>query len=220
MVYFRQILAACSDRYSYLLADLRQGEAIVIDPTADQVLLYQSLLKEIRAKLVGVLLTHAHGTPALGFDDLLVKQGAKLFLGEETEPVLLDSDLLNGRRITKDSLLGFGDETVLAWPTPGHTPGSVCYFWRDRVFSGDTLLIGESRAECDDADAGLLFDSVAQRLLPLPDETLIYPGRRIDARMVSCIGEQRGRNPLLGGMTRDEFIAAEMRSRASAHPSH
>ncbi|HEX5392487.1 MAG TPA: MBL fold metallo-hydrolase [Rhodocyclaceae bacterium] len=219
MVYFRQILAASSDRYSYLLTDLNRREAIIIDPAADQVLLYQSLLKEIRATLVAVLLTHSHGALSPGLGELLVQHGAQLFLGEGAVLDSLGAGLERGW-LCKESLLGFGDETVLAWPTPGHTLGSVCFFWRDRVFTGDTLLIGESRAECDDADAASLFDSVTQRLLPLPDETLIYPGRRTAERMVSCIGEQRGRNPLLGGMTRDEFIAAEMRLHASAQPSH
>lgn len=207
MLYFRQILAASSNRYSYLLADLGQGEAMIIDPAAEQSLLYMSLLKEIRARLRGILLTHCHGAAETGRDDLLAVSGVRVYAGEEAHAPKA------AHRMKQEALLSFGEEAVRAWPTPGHTAGAVCYVWRDRLFTGDTLLIGDTRPECEDADPAALFDSVSRRLLPLPDETLIYPGRRVGERMVSCIGEQRGRNPLLGGMTRDEFIAAQMRER-------
>lgn len=207
MLYFRQILSTSSNRYSYLLADLAQGEAMVIDPAAEQSLLYTSLLKEIRARLRGILLTHCHGATDAAGEGLLAVSGVRLYAGDDAHTPK------DAYRFKQDCMLNFGGESVWAWPTPGHTAGAVCYVWRDRLFTGDTLLIGDARPECEDADPAALFDSVSRRLLPLPDETLIYPGRRLGQRMVSCIGEQRGRNPLLGGMTRDEFIAAQLRER-------
>lgn len=207
MPYFRQILAASTQRYSYLLADLAAQEALIVDPAADLGLLYLSLLKEIRVRLRAVLLTRCHGAGEAVAAELLAVPGLEVYAGAG-DPLPRPAHVLR-----RDESIPFGGEAVAALPMPGHTAGAVCYVWRDRVFTGDTLLIGDARPDCADADPAALFDNVAQRLSRLPDETLIYPGRRLQQRMVSCIGEQRGVNPLLGGMTRDEFIAAQLRER-------
>jgi glyoxylase-like metal-dependent hydrolase (beta-lactamase superfamily II) len=80
--------------------------------------------------------------------------------------------------------------------------------WRDRVFTGDTLLIGDCGSSTGDGgDAGVLYDSITRKLLTLADETLVYPAHDHAGRRVSCIGEQRAANSKLAGTTRDEFIA-------------
>ena len=209
MAYFRQIASARTGRFSYLLADMGRRDALVIDPADDQVVLYLSLLAEIRAKLTVILLTHRHGALPEGVVGLAAATAAPVrsAAGEEGLP------LGDGESIA------FGDEHLVVMHTPGHSPDSVCYLWRDKLFTGDTLLIDDCCATEDTAgDSGILFDSLARRLLTLPDETLVYPGRLATGRQVSSIGEQRQRNPCLAGVTRDEFIAVQEQRRAVMPP--
>ena len=218
MAYFRQIPAATSAAFSYLLADLDRRQAVIIDPAADQLMLYPSLLAELRVSLSHILLTHCHGAGALPADKLAAATRAPLSLAAGPARAEQTHGLVEG------DLVACGDEVLHVRLTPGHTRNSCCFLWRDRIFTGDTLLIDDCGAsDGSDGDAGLLFDSLAQRLLTLPDETLVYPARQHQGRQVSCIGEQRLRNPRLAGVTRDEFIAAQAqrgRPAANRNPSH
>jgi glyoxylase-like metal-dependent hydrolase (beta-lactamase superfamily II) len=91
--------------------------------------------------------------------------------------------------------------------TPGHTTGSVTYLWKDKIFTGDALLInGCGRTDFQGGDAGTLYDSITQRLFTLTDETLVYPGHDYQGRRVSCIGQEKTINMRLAGKTREEFI--------------
>lgn len=206
MTYFRQIASAAGDRFSYLLADMDQRQAVIIDPTDDQAVLYLALLTEIRVRLVRILLTHANNGPLHGVAKLAAICRAPVSASILDTPPLADHPLDEG------ALVDFGDEVIHTRLTPGLTPDAACYIWRDRVFTGDTLLI-DTCATADGAasDAGMLFDSLTRQLLTLPDETLVYPARIGEGRQVSCIGEQRQRNHCLAGVTRDEFIAAQRR---------
>jgi sulfur dioxygenase len=92
--------------------------------------------------------------------------------------------------------------------TPGHTPGSMTFHWRDRLFTGDALLIGGcGRTDFQQGDAGQLYDAITGRLFTLPGETLVYPGHDYRGRRVSCIEEERTTNPRLAGRSRGDFIA-------------
>ena len=207
MVHFRQIPEARTHSYAYLLADVDSGEAVIIDPAAGQATLYLALLDEIRARLTHVLLTHLHGKSARGADELRQATAARLTASRQCGVAELDEIAADG------AIVAFGNELLRCRATPGHTAGCVSYLWRDRVFTGDALLIGDCGASAGDGgDSGLLFDSVTRKLLTLPDETLVYPAHDFAGRRVSCIGEQREANPKLAGTTRDEFIAKQSRS--------
>lgn len=208
MAHFRQLYDSRSRSYAYLIADADRREALVVDPAAGQTNLYLALLDELQLRLTHVLLTHVHGRAAKGADEL-----------RQATPALLVASPLCGLAdidVKADSVIVFGNEVMRCRATPGHTAGCVSYLWRDRVFTGDALLIGDCGASSTDGgDAGLLFDSVTRKLLTLPDETLIYPAHDCAGRRVSCIGEQREANPKLAGTTRDEFIAKH-----SSHHQH
>jgi glyoxylase-like metal-dependent hydrolase (beta-lactamase superfamily II) len=97
----------------------------------------------------------------------------------------------------------------------------MCYHWRDRVFTGDTLpIVARGTATTDNEDPGSLFDSLTRKLLTLPDETLVYPGHDFAGRRVSCIGEERDANPVLTGASRDEFIARFRPASAFGNRTH
>lgn len=207
MVHFRQIPEPRSHSFAYLLADADGREAVMIDPAAGQTTLYLALLDEVGARLMHVLLTHLHGKSARGADELRQASGAALVASRLSGVPDLSGIAEDGAVFT------FGDEFLRCHATPGHTAGCVSYTWRDRAFTGDTLLIGDCGASAGDGgDSGLLFDSIARKLLTLPDETLVYPAHDFAGRRVSCIGEQRETNPKLAGTTRDEFIAKQSRS--------
>jgi glyoxylase-like metal-dependent hydrolase (beta-lactamase superfamily II) len=95
-----------------------------------------------------------------------------------------------------------------AWYTPGHTDDSYSFVMRDRVFTGDTLLIrGTGRTDFQNGDAGAQYDSLFGRLLKLADETLVYPAHDYAGRTSSSIGEERIHNPRLQVRNRDAYIA-------------
>ncbi|MFZ4534820.1 MBL fold metallo-hydrolase [Propionivibrio sp.] len=201
MTHFRQIADTRSSSFAYLLADMGKREAILIDPVDDKATLYLALLDELQLRLTHLLLTHVHNPQAPAAGTLRLSTGAILAAGAQSGLIHADRLLQEGEYIV------FGDELLRALSTPGHTRGCISYLWRDRVFTGDTLLIGDCGAtNAADSDPGMLFDSLTRHLLTLPDETLVYPAHDFSGRRVSCIGEAREKNPKLTGITRDEFI--------------
>lgn len=137
--------------------------------------------------------------------------GARSAVGAVGGVLCADRQLIDGDTIV------FGSEVIRVIPTPGHTPGCVTYHWRDRLFTGDSLMIaGCGRTDFQGGDAGQLYDSITKRLFSLPDETLVYPGHDYKGARVSCIGQEKDSNPRLAGRSRQEFI--ELMSRLDLAP--
>jgi glyoxylase-like metal-dependent hydrolase (beta-lactamase superfamily II) len=206
MTFFRQLHDAPSAAYTYLIADTDAGAAVMIDPAAERMTVtLLALLAELDLQLEYVLCTHAHpGDPAVA-DVIRSRTAANVAAGERA-PVTADLRLHHGDAIT------FGNEVIHVLGTPGHTPACLSYLWRDRVFTGDALLIRAcGRIDVPDADAGALYDSLTQRLMVLPGETLVYPGHDDHGRTVSTIAEEREHNPCVAGRSRDEFITQRSR---------
>jgi len=201
--YFRQLHDARSGTYSYLVADLRTRRAVLIDPVLHEVAFYLRLLDERALELDWVAETHLHDDHVTAAWALRERTGARTVAGAASGIARVDREVADGESIA------CGDEELRALATPGHTPGCTSFLWRDRVFTGDALLIGDcGRADPPLGNAGLLFDSLVGRLLALPDETLVCPGHGSGKRRISCIGDERATNPCLAGISRDEFIAA------------
>ncbi|HQS44766.1 MAG TPA: MBL fold metallo-hydrolase, partial [Methylotenera sp.] len=101
----------------------------------------------------------------------------------------------------------FGAEKIKVIATPGHTPGSLSFLWRDRLFTGDSLLInGCGRTDFQGGDAGKLYDAITTRLFSLAPETLVYPGHDYNGRRVSSIAQEKLINPRLANKTKAEFV--------------
>jgi glyoxylase-like metal-dependent hydrolase (beta-lactamase superfamily II) len=204
MVHFRQIHEARLHSYTYLLADASGRHAVIIDPVAGEVTLYLSLLDEIKASLIHILLTHAHCADGAWLADVQNATGATLVVGARCTI----GDCAATTRVSEGDVIVFGDESLRCLTTPGHTACGVSYLWRDRVFTGDTLPVKpQSSDRSTEENPGTLFDSLTRKLLTLPDETLVFPGHDFAGRRVSCIAEERDSSPTLTGATRDEFIA-------------
>ena len=173
----------------------------MIDPVDDDLALYLGVLEEMNWQLNCVLETHLHGDHVSAAGKLRRATGATIACGD-AQIQAADRLLREGEKIEVGDLL----LNVIA--TPGHTPNCLSFHCGDRLFTGDCLLIGDCGNLCDaGADAGRLYDSITRKLLRFTDETLLYPGHEQQGRQVSCIGDERRNNPLLSGVSRDEFIA-------------
>jgi sulfur dioxygenase len=197
--HFRQLADPRSGGYAYLLGDPASHAAVIVDPAPGQVPLLLGMLRELGLRAVYVGLTHAHDdAPAAAA--LAAATGARVAAGRHCAAAAVTV------RLAHKQLLRFGEETLRCLETPGHTLGCVSWQWRDRVLTGDALMIGDCSAA---ADAAALYDSIMNRLLVLPDETLVYPAHDFTGRRVSTVAEERERNPALAGVSRDEFIARQ-----------
>ena len=198
---FKQLFDTTSSTYTYLLA-ADSGEAILIDPVYEQVERDLALLREHNLKLAWVLDTHVHADHVTGSNALKAATGAQSAVGDGCNASGFDHQLHDGDE------LRFGNEVVRVIATPGHTSGSISYAWRDRVLTGDALLIGGcGRTDFQAGDANTLFHSITDKLFALADETLVYPGHDYNGRRVSSIGEEKALNPRLAGKSKEEFVA-------------
>ena len=203
---FLQLFDRESSTWTYLLADQAGREAVLIDPVLAQLERDLGLLARAGLRLAAILDTHVHADHITGAAALKAATGAPTAVGADCLAEGYDRALLHGDTVA------FGGQRLLAISTPGHTPGSTCFLWRDggtaRLFSGDTLLIGGcGRTDLQGGDAGRLWDSVTGRLFTLPDDTWVLPGHDYHGRRDSRIGIERRENPRFAGHTRESFVA-------------
>lgn len=199
---FKQLFDSESSTLTYLIADSASREALLIDPVKSQIDIYKTLLNEYGLKLKYSLETHVHADHITASGLLRKELGCKTAVSQACGAKYADHQITDMDRF----YLG-EQETILAIATPGHTLGSFSFNWRDKAFTGDSLLInGCGRTDFQGGDAGTLYDSITERLFTLVDETLVYPGHDYKGQRVSSIGQEKLINPRLAGKTRDEFI--------------
>lgn len=199
---FRQLYDHQSSTYTYLLASRMGGEAVIIDPVITNTAQYVELIKQLGLKLVMSIDTHIHADHITASGHLRMHTDCLYAMGEESRAECVSY-------LMKDNeTLKLEDLKLTAIYTPGHTDDSYSFVMNDRVFSGDTLLIrGTGRTDFQNGDAGLQYDSLFQRLLTLPDETLVYPAHDYEGRTSSSILEEKLYNPRLQVKSREEYIA-------------
>ena len=198
---FKQLFDAASSTYTYFIADTLAGEAVLIDPVDTHVDDYLALLNPYKCMLKYSLETHVHADHITGGGLLRQKTQAQTAVASACGAKTADLQLNDGDEIN------FGQETIKVIATPGHTPGSTSFLWRDRLFTGDTLLInGCGRTDFQGGSASEQYNSIVKKLFCLPEDTLVYPGHDYNGRRVSNIGQEKTINPRLAGKTLDEFI--------------
>jgi sulfur dioxygenase len=197
---FRQLFDKESSTFTYLLAD-DKGNAVIIDPVLEHVEYYLELLTVDRLTLRLVLDTHVHADHITGSKTLKERTGATTVIAKSCAAPGYDQLLEDG------DVLAFGKEQIQVIATPGHTPGSLCYLWGDRLFSGDTLMINAcGRTDFQQGDASQMYHSIMDKLFTLPDETLVFPGHDYKGRRVSSIGEEKVLNVRIAGKSEAEFV--------------
>jgi sulfur dioxygenase len=198
---FRQLFDSVSGTYSYLIASRHGGEALIIDPVLEKVDRYIQLLNELDVRLVKAIDTHLHADHITGLGALRDRTLCITVMGEQTKADLVSMRVGDGEHIDIDGL------SLGVIYTPGHTDDSYSFTMGDRVFTGDTLLIrGTGRTDFQNGDARAQYDSIFNRLLKLPDETLVYPAHDYKGETVSTIGEERAFNPRLQVKSVDDYV--------------
>lgn len=198
---FKQLFDEESFTYTYVLADEITHDAVIIDPVASYIEDYIAFLVANNLHLKYALETHVHADHITASGMLRERLNIKTGVGEFCGASAADLQLNDGDMIT------FGKQTIAVIATPGHTKGSLSYVWRDRIFTGDALLInGCGRTDFQGGDAGTLFDSITQKIFRLEDDTLIYPGHDYQGRRVSSVAQEKAINARLVGKTREAFI--------------
>ena len=215
---FRQFYLGCLSHASYYLGS--EGEAAVIDPQRD-VEQYIDEAAKHNQSIKYVIETHSHADFVSGHIELATKTGAQIVYGQR------ENTQFPTLRVKDRDLLNVGAIKLTFRETPGHTPEGITIIATDgdgppKVFTGDTLFIGDvgrpdlvgSKGFTSEEMASMLFDSLQDKILPLPDDAEIYPahgagsmcGKNLSKETWSTLGEQRKTNYALQPMGREEFV--------------
>ncbi len=231
-MYFEQFYLGCLAHASYLLGS--EGEGIVVDPQRD-VEIYLEAARKHGLQIRCIFETHLHADFVSGHKELAAKTGATIYIGRAAGATFPHVDVSDGFE------LHVGKLRINALETPGHTPESICLVVTDEeksqqpwaVLTGDTLFIGDvgrpdlSNTHTPQQLAGLMYDSLHNKLLKLPDTVLVYPahgagslcGRNMRSERSSTIGTERLTNYALQIKGRDEFIR-QMTTNLPARPDY
>lgn len=229
-----QIYTGCLAQGAYYIES--EGEVAIIDPLRE-VSSYMDLANSRGAKIKYILETHFHADFVSGHVTLSEKTGAPIIYGPNANPDF------EATIATDNQEFKLGNVTIKVLHTPGHTMESTTYLLIDEngkeyaIFSGDTLFLGDvgrpdlaqKAADMTQEDlAGILFDSLREKIMTLPDDTIVYPGhgagsacgKNMSKETVGSIGDQKENNyALRSDMTKKEFIA-EVTDGLSAPPSY
>ncbi|MFZ0868638.1 MAG: rhodanese-like domain-containing protein [Candidatus Sulfotelmatobacter sp.] len=231
-MYFEQFYLGCLAHASYMLAS--KGEAVLVDPQRD-VEIYLNAAEANHVSIRHIFETHLHADFVSGHTELASRTGAQIYIGAQAGAAFPHVALKDGFQ------LQVGQMRITALETPGHTPESMCFVITDEekspapwaVLTGDTLFLGDvgrpdlSRRYTPAQLAGMLYDSLHQKLLNLSDDVLVYPahgagslcGRNMRAERVSTIGTERLTNYALQIKSREEFVA-QLTSNLPARPEY
>ena len=198
---FKQVFDQKSSTYTYLIASSKGREALIIDPVLDNVDSYIGLLKELDLKLVKVIDTHIHADHITAATKLKDITKCSTIMGEHTPAQSVEIKVKDDEYINLDNL------KIRAMYTPGHTSDSYSFLLDNYLFSGDTLLInGTGRTDFQNGNAKDSYNSIFNKLLKLPEETLLYPAHDYKGQKVSTIGKEKKLNPRLQVDSVDEYI--------------
>ncbi|HQR16463.1 MAG TPA: MBL fold metallo-hydrolase [Nitrospira sp.] len=189
---------------SYIVADRASSQAVIIDAVLENIERDVRILKELGLTLLFAVETHVHADHITAASLLKDRTGAQIVYGGGAAGTVMGADLF----LSDEQALRFGESTLTALATPGHTDGCTSYVLPTAVFTGDALFIrGNGRTDLQGGSAATLFDSVRHKLFALPDETIVYPGHDYQGRVSSTIGEEKRFNERLNlSIDKDTFI--------------
>tara|TARA_Y100000992_G_scaffold226802_1_gene158350 strand:- start:662 stop:1342 length:681 start_codon:yes stop_codon:yes gene_type:complete len=198
---FKQLFDQKSSTYTYLIASAEGREALIIDPVLENVHQYIELLKQLDLRLVKVIDTHIHADHVTGASKLKDITKCSTIMGDHTPAESVEIKVKDDEYINLDNL------KIRAMYTPGHTSDSYCFLMNNQLFSGDTLLInGTGRTDFQNGSATAAYNSIFNKLLKLPEDTLLYPAHDYKGEKVSTIGKEKKQNPRLQVNSVDEYV--------------
>ena len=198
---FKQLFDNKSSTYTYIISSGKGREALIIDPVIENVAEYLKLLKELDLKLVKVIDTHIHADHISGLKELKKKTNCVTIMGEKTSSEVITLYVKDNEKVKIENI------ELTAIYTPGHTDDSYSFLMKDRVFTGDTLLIkGTGRTDFQNGNPYDQYHSLFNRLLRLPEKTHVYPAHDYKGRKVSTIGEEKKLNPRLQVTSIEQYV--------------
>ena len=198
---FKQVFDIKSSTYTYFIASAKGREAVIIDPVIENVDSYIKVLNELDLKLVKVIDTHIHADHVTGATKLKKATNCLTIMGEHTPADAVEIKVKDEEIIKIDQL------EIKAIYTPGHTSDSYSFLMQKFLFSGDTLLInGTGRTDFQNGSSKDAYNSIFNRLLKLPSDTILYPGHDYNGKKSSTIGNEIKFNPRLQVNSVDEYV--------------
>ena len=197
---FNQLFDEKSSTYTYIISSGKGREALIIDPVIEHSNEYIQVLKSLELKLVKVIDTHIHADHVSGLNELNKRTNCARIMGEKSKSEVIDLKIKDNEKIEIENI------KLEAMYTPGHTDCSYSYLMNDRVFTGDTLLInGTGRTDFQNGSPHDAYDSLFNRLLKLPEKTLVYPAHDYNGKKNSTIENEKNNNPRLQVSSKEEY---------------
>lgn len=198
MIFF-QILAAVGQNFCYLIGNEETKNAVVIDPSGEVKRILE-LVDDRDLKIKYIINTHAHSDHTFGNEELASKTGAKILMHEKAK-AKKDVGLKDGDTITVDSI------KLKVIHTPGHSPESICLLTDNKIFTGDTLFVGEcGRTDIAGGNSEDLYDSLFNKIIKLSDGLEVYPGHDYGDRPYSTLEHEKKHNYILESRTKGQFV--------------
>ena len=197
---FKQLFDTESSTYSYIISTGKGREALIIDPVIDHSSKYLKILEDLELNLVKVIDTHIHADHVSAMAELKNRTNCQTLMGENSKSEVVSIKVKDNEAIKIEGI------ELKAIYTPGHTDDSYCFIMQDRVFTGDTLLInGTGRTDFQNGSSYDAYNSLFDRLLKLPEETLVYPAHDYKGNKFSSIGKEKNNNPRLQVNSAEEY---------------
>ncbi len=197
---FEQLFDDKSSTYTYIISSGKGREALIIDPVIEHSDHYIKILEKLELRLVKVIDTHIHADHITALNELSKRTGCTKVMGENSKSEAID---LN---VKDEEIVNIENIELKAIYTPGHTDDSYCFIMKDRIFTGDTLLInGTGRTDFQNGSAHDAYESLFNRVLKLPEETIVYPAHDYNQKLSSTIGDEKKNNPRLQVNNADEY---------------
>ena len=197
---FEQLFDDKSSTYTYIISSGKGREALIIDPVIEHSDHYIKILEKLELRLVKVIDTHIHADHITALNELSKRTGCTKVMGENSKSEVID---LN---VKDEEIVNIENIELKAIYTPGHTDDSYCFIMKDRIFTGDTLLInGTGRTDFQNGSAHDAYESLFNRVLKLPEETIVYPAHDYNQKLSSTIGDEKKNNPRLQVNNADEY---------------
>ena len=197
------------ENFIYFLGDREKKEIAVIDPAWDVDFIRQEAARQ-NLKITAVLLTHGHPDHTNGLEKLLAAHDVPVYISAH-EAIFLMPRHKNIREIKDNTKIKIGDLEIQCIHTPGHSPGCQCFLTEGMMISGDTLFIdGCGRCDLPGSDAKHMYRSLYDKIMKLPDATLIYPGHNYGPAPFDTLLHQKKTNPYLTCHSLEEFLEERM----------
>ena len=197
---FEQLFDIKSSTYTYIISSGKGREALIIDPVIENTEEYIKVLKNLDLKLVKVIDTHIHADHITGLNELNKRTNCIRIMGKESKSEVIDLRIKDNEKINIENI------ELKAIYTPGHTDCSYSFLMNDRVFTGDILLINATgRTDFQTGNSYDAYESLFNKLLKLPEKTLVFPAHDYNGEKNSTIENERNNNPRLQVSSKEEY---------------